>query len=435
MRVLLAAVMLVQTAAPQPSSDPARVAEAFFDLLVKQDFAGAIAMSNANLVKMLPEDKLREMWMTLGAQAGPFMSRESGVAQPAGRGHAVTLPAAFARIKLDFVIGVVEGRVSGLNVRPARLPSAPPPYAKPDAISEREITVGSGDWALPGTLAMPAGEGPFPAVVLVHGSGPNDRDGGIGPNRPLRDIAHGLASRGIAVLRYDKRTRVHGARFAALPKPTVHEESIEDAALAVQLLATTPGIDARRIFVAGHSLGAMLVPRIAAAAPGARGFIVLAGPARPLEQAIVEQLEYLAMLDNTVTAEEQTRIDQAKKDLDAVRALKPDDAASNTRIAGVQASYWLDLAGYDPPVAAKAVSRPMLILQGERDYQVTMKEFARWQAALDGRPDVVFTSYPALNHLFMPGAGPGMPIEYTLPRHVDEQVIRDIADWIMKTGR
>jgi fermentation-respiration switch protein FrsA (DUF1100 family) len=100
----------------------------------------------------------------------------------------------------------------------------------------------------------------------------------------------------------------------------------------------------------------------------------------------------------------------------------------------VPASYWLDLRGYDPPEAARRVSDPMLILQGERDYQVTMKEFARWQAALDGRPDVIFKSYPALNHLFMAGVGPSAPMEYALARHVDEHVVRDIADWIAAIG-
>lgn len=417
----------------QPQSDPAAVADAFFDRLVKRDFAGAIAMGNANLLRTMSEDKLRELWAALGAQAGPYQSRDTGTVAPAGNGHAVTIRATFGLIQADVVIGVVEGRVSGLAVRPGSRPSAPPPYANAAAFTEREVTVGSGEWALPGTLSLPAGGGPFPAVVLVHGSGPHDRDASFGPNKTFRDLAHGLASRGVAVLRYDKRTRVHGRTFAAAARQTVREEAIEDAALAVSLLAATPGIAADRIFVAGHSLGGMLIPRIAEAAPQARGFIVLAGAARPLDQAILEQSEYIARLDGTISAAEQAGIDAAKKNLDAVRALTAADVASGTRIAGVPASYWLDLRGYDPPEAAKAIARPMLVLQGERDYQVTMQEFARWQAALAGRATVAFKSYPALNHHFMAGTGPGVPLEYMLPRHVDEQVVRDIVAWIAKT--
>ena len=430
---ILAALLLIapQTAAPQP----AVTAEAFFDRLVARDFAGGIAMGNANLLKSMSEEKLREMWTAIGAQAGPFKARAAGAAAPAGNGHAVTIRATFALAQFDFVIGVVEGRVSGLSVRPIPPPSSPPPYAKAETFTEREVTVGAGEWALPGTLSIPSGDGPFPAVVLVHGSGPNDRDETIGPNRPFRDLAHGLASRGIAVLRYDKRTRVHGAKLASVARPTVREETVEDAALAVSLLASMPRIAPDRIIVAGHSLGGMLVPRIAAAAPQARAFIVLAGAARTLEQAILEQTEYIAGLDGQVTAAEQARIDSARKDAAAVRALTAADIEAKTTIAGVPASYWLDLKGYDPPEAAQAITRPLLILQGERDYQVTMKEFARWQASLDGRAHVTMKSYPALNHLFMPGSGPGAPLEYALPRHVDEQVVRDIAAWIHEQVR
>lgn len=428
----LALVLVIAQQAVAPAPAPTVTAEAFFDLLVKRDFAGATAMANANMLRVMPEQKLRDLWASLG-QVGPFQSREAGAARPAGNGHAVTLRATFAMAKIDFTIGVVDGRISGLNVAAVPPPSPPPSYANAAAFTEREIIVGEGEWALPGTLSVPNGAGPFAAVVLVHGSGPNDRDQALGPNRPFRDLAHGLASRGIAVLRYDKRSKVHGPKMAAIAGMTVNEEAVVDAALAVDLLARTPSIARDRIFVAGHSLGGMLVPRIAAASPAARGFIVLAGAARPLEQAILEQSQYLASLDGVVSPQEQAGIDSAKAMVDRVRALTAADAAAGRMIGGVPASYWLDLRGYDPPEAAKAVARPMLVLQGERDYQVTMKEFERWKAALAGRPDVVFKSYPPLNHRFMTGTGPGAPLEYAVPRHVAEDVVTDIAAWIQKT--
>lgn len=419
----------------QPAQSPAAAAEAFFDLLIKSDFTAAAAMMNENLAPRLPEAKLREIFTALGLQFGPFKSRASGTVTPAGNGHAVKLRASYARGELEFTIGVAGGRISGLFFSVVPPPSPPPPYSIASAFTEREVTVGEGEWALPGTLSMPSGAGPFAAVVLVHGSGPNDRDETLGPNRFFRDLAHGLASRGIAVLRYDKRTKVHGAKLAAIPRFTVQHEAVDDAALAVALLGRTPGIASDRIFVAGHSLGAMLVPRIAAAAPSARGFIVMAGPARPLEQAIVEQIEYMAGLDGTITPAEQTRIDEARRDAEAVRALTPADADVREAIGGVPRSYWLDLRGYDPPEAAKAVTRPMLVLQGERDYQVTMKEFERWKQTLDGRSNVSFESYPSLNHMFMAGTGPGTPLEYNLPRHAHEEVIADIAAWIQRIDR
>jgi dienelactone hydrolase len=266
--------------------------------------------------------------------------------------------------------------------------------------------------------------------VLVHGSGPNDRDETVGANKPFKDLATGLASRGVAVLRYDKRTMVHGGKSATLKTFTVKEEVIEDALEAVRLLQSQPSIDPRRVFVLGHSLGGMLIPRIGAADTTIAGLIVLAGPARPLEEAIVAQTRYLAMADGTISAEEQKAIEEVTAVGDAVRALTSDDVTSGRMIFGAPASYWLDLRGYDPPSEAARVKRPMLVLHGERDYQVTREEFARWKAALGARPDVTFHSYPMLNHLFIPGTGPGQPAEYQVPGHVAEEVVRDIAAWV-----
>jgi dienelactone hydrolase len=298
--------------------------------------------------------------------------------------------------------------------------------------AEEETTIGSGEWVLPATLTVPAGAGPHPAVVLVHGSGPNDRDETIGANKPFKDLAIGLATRGVAVLRYDKRTKVHRAKMAKLKDYTVAQEVIEDALEAVKMLRAQPKVDARRVFVAGHSLGGVLVPRIAAADPTIAGFVVLAGAARPLEEAIAAQARYLAEADGAISAEEQQEIERAA---DSLRALTPADGKTGRMIGGVPASYWLDLRGYDPPAAAAHVKSPLLVLQGERDYQVTMEEFGRWKAALGSRRDVTFRSYAALNHLFIAGTGPSVPAEYQAPGHVAEEVIRDIAAWVLAARR
>jgi fermentation-respiration switch protein FrsA (DUF1100 family) len=176
----------------------------------------------------------------------------------------------------------------------------------------------------------------------------------------------------------------------------------------------------------------MLVPRIAALDPGLAGAISLAGCARPLERAILEQTTYLAHADGTVTPDEQKGIDDAQKLVESVAALKASDAAGSLRFLNVPASYWLDLRGYDPPAVAKGQRLPMLILQGERDYQVTMDDFARWQASLGGRRDVTFRSYAALNHQFMAGTGKSLPAEYLMASHVSEEVVNDIAAWIKR---
>ena len=128
---------------------------------------------------------------------------------------------------------------------------------------------------------------------------------------------------------------------------------------------------------------------------------------------------------------EQSQIDMAVKLAADARAIKPSDPPLVSVIGSAPASYWIDLGGYDPAAAAAKLALPMLVLQGERDYQVTMADdFAAWRRALGARADVRLTSYPALNHLMIAGSGPSQPAEYLAPGHVDAEVVRDIAAWI-----
>jgi dienelactone hydrolase len=420
--------------AVQAAQTPAAVAHAVIDAMAAGNFAQVIARL-APSMNALTEDALRTSWTGIIAQAGPLQKQGVERVTPNGALQIVVVPCQFERAPLDVQVVVnASGLIAGLAVSPAVTPAppySPPDYAKPASYTEQDVTVGTAPWALPGTLTMPVGTGPFAAVVLVHGSGPNDRDESVGANKPFRDLALGLATRGIAMLRYDKRTRTYGRQMAALTTTTVNDEVIDDVVLAVALLQKTARIDPKRVVVLGHSLGGMLIPRIAPASPSAAGFIVLAGAVRPLEQAILEQTKYLSEFDGVVTPNEQSAIAEVEKNVAAVKALTP----TSGPISGVPASYWLDLRGYNPPVAAKAITRPMLILQGERDYQVTPAEYAQWQAALSGSKSATFHLYPGLNHLFIAGVGPANPGEYTRPGHVAEDVIRDIATWIAALPR
>ena len=410
-------------------------ARAAIEWLLAKDFATLEAQFTDDMKKAMPASRLASMWSRLHAGLGEHRACET---QPRvvdiGTKRMVITRCEFERATIDLQFAFdAAGRISGLTFRPV-MPAVPsytlPPYAKPGGYVEEEVTIGAGAWALPGTLTLPAGTAASPLVVLVHGSGPNDRDETIGAIRPFKDLAVGLASRGLAVLRYEKRSRVHATRMAGLTRYTVREAVVDDVLEAVKVGGAHPRIDPKRVFVLGHSLGAALVPRIAAVTPSAAGFIVLAGPARPLHDAMVEQVQYVAGADGTISTEERETLDRTRALADSVRALRQEDDVTGRSIGGLPAAYWLDLRGYDPPVAARQVDAPMLILQGERDYQVTMKEYERWKTTLAGHPGVTFRSYPALNHLFIAGSGPSLPAEYFRSGHVDEQVIADIADWV-----
>ena len=375
-------------------------ARAFVDLLVKKDFSAAVAPFDDTMKTAMPEAKLQETWNAVLDQVGPF--KQAGKARTEKRGAytIIIVTCEFQSAALDIkVVFDQSKRIAGLFFAPVtNVDYTPPAYVKTDSFRERDLTFGASEWALPATLTIPTGPGPFPAVVLVHGSGPNDRDETVGASKPFRDLAWGLASNGVAVLRYEKRTRQHAAKLASIRAFTVKDEVLDDAIAAAEMLRKTEGIDANRIFVLGHSLGGMLIPRIGRLDPNIAGLISLAGATRPLEDVIPDQLTYIFSLDGNISPEEQKQIDQAKEQGAKVKTLKPDDANSTPPLFNAPVSYWLDLRGYNPPEAAKDLKQPLLILQGERDYQVTMEDFKRWSAALATKSNVTLKSYPSLNH-------------------------------------
>ena len=344
------------------------------------------------------------------------------------------VPVSFALMDVHFQIAFNQaGEVAGLFLRSGDAASAnawkPPPYSKPDTFHSVEITVGESEWRLPGTLTLPNGEGPHPAVVLVQGSGPQDRDETVGAAKPFRDLAEGLASRGIAVLRYEKRTKQHQSRLARYTELTVQEETIEDAIIAADLLRNRKDIEDDSVFVLGHSLGGYVAPRIARQDTKLAGLIILAGNTRPVEDLVIEQTAYLASLSGDLNEEQKRQLEDLRETVERIRSLEAGEE-STAAILGAPLSYWMDLKGYDPASEASSLPLPMLILQGERDYQVTMADFEGWKRALADRKDATFHSYPSLNHLFQPGEGASTPAEYSRPGHVAASVINDIADWI-----
>jgi hypothetical protein len=410
---VIAAVALAGTTSPRAQDDPAvDHAKRVFGLLEREKFDDVAKEFNAQVAAAMSAAQLADVWKALHQQFGAFRAFIDQQVRKQGAVTAVVLGCTFEKSELNATVAFDgDDKIAGLRLTPRPAPHREPPAPPASSrFSEQSVTVGTGEWTLPGTLSMPAGK-ISGAVVLVHGSGPNDRDETVGANHPFRDLAWGLADRGIAVLRYEKRTRQYPDRTAAIKNLTVRDETIDDAIAAARLLRSRDRIDPKRVFVLGHSLGGTLAPRIAAEDGALAGIVIMAGATRPLEQVAREQIAYLASL-----APAASPVDQ--------------EAALQRLLHAAPDSYWKDLNAYQPARTAATLTIPILILQGERDYQVTLDDLKGWRSALDDRPNVTIKTYPSLNHLFLPGEGKSTPGEYERAGRIPDLVLDDIARWI-----
>jgi len=414
--VFVACLLLAQT------PDPAAIARKAVDLRLAQKYNDLFQMFSPDLQKAIPLDVLPKLDATQIKPLGAMESMGEPSLRKAGSNTIVTIPVKFANQGMNFVIAInASGQVYIMNVLPGEMTWQRPAYDKADSFRDRQVTIGEGEWKLPGTMCVPTGNGPFAAIVLVQDSGPLDRDETIGGNKVFRDLGEGLASRGIVTLRYEKRTKQYSSKTVGMTGMTVNEEVVDDAAAAAALLRTQKEVDPKRVYVLGHGLGAYVAPRIAEDDGKLAGLILLAGNVRPLEDMMVERSQSQGVTGKQL---EDTKMLAAR-----VKALEQADLDAPP-ILGMPVSYLLDLKGYDPSAAAKKLAVPMLILQGERDYQTTMKDFNLWKSAMAGRKDVTLKSFAPLNHLFVAGEGKSSDAEYRKPGHVAPEVIDTIAGWV-----
>jgi pimeloyl-ACP methyl ester carboxylesterase len=312
----------------------------------------------------------------------------------------------------------------------ALAPAAEPKIEGPATFVERALDVPSGSLKLPATLCLPADvSGKVSIVVFVHGSGPNDRDETIGPNKPFRDLAHGLAAAGIGTLRYDKRTFAFKGKVDVMTL-TVEEETIADAVAAIQFARTLPEADPARVFVLGHSQGAMFGPVIADRAT-ARGAILLAPAERPFDQVIPEQVRFQLKLAGQSEQEIAAAVGDLEKGFARIRS---GEARDDEIVFHAPAHYWRDLLARDTRAALAAVKAPVLLLQGGKDVQVSRTDYDLAQQALASKPAEMHEArlFPNLNHLFMPVEGQPTGAEYGKASHVSPDVIDTITRWVVK---
>lgn len=413
-------------------AESAQVAVSALNLARRGEFAAVLAMFAPGPQRRLTAEAIDAAWQTHVNRHGAVWSIEPTEVHSDSGMMVVTVVLRTASTALQAIVSMDRrGRLLNLQVTPMASPWQPPAYAAVDSFTEYEVVLGDRPRAVGGTVSVPRASAPVPAVVLLSGGGPFNRDMTMGENRIGTDLAWGLASRGIAVLRFDKASQAHAQWVAKNPDFTPTDEYVPYAAAAVDQLKADPAIDPSRIVIVGHSMGGSYAPRVALARPEVAGLVLLAAEAEPMNRAAVRVLNYLASLDPSSTAMRNAAAAMVglAANVDSPQLSRRTDPA--TLPFGYSGAYWLDVRDYDPIGTARQTGKPLLILQGGRDYQVTVDDdLARWRAAFDGRGDVSIRVYDADDHLFFPGSGPSTPAGYEPRQHVDGAVVADIADWI-----
>lgn len=338
------------------------------------------------------------------------------------------------------VLEVIPGKTGYVALRPGfrrgvmRVEVTKVP--RPEGVAEIELTVeGRPGWAVPATLSLPAKrDGKIAAVVLVPGAGALDRDGTVERMALGRDLAWGLAGEGIAVLRWEKRSRTHADRMAST-RQTLATDLVEDAVAAVRVALARPEIDPAKVYLAGHGLGGFALPEVLAKFPTLAGAILLGAPSRPVDVVAEAREEHLSRAFGVPVSEADARRAALRAQFARIRS---GEAKDDELSFGAPASWWRDLLGRKPAEQLAADPRPVIALRGTRDFESWPEDMALWREAARAAGKTNFRGGPVagVNHHFAtPPYGTSDGRDYQADRRVDPQLFRMIADWIRRGGR
>lgn len=417
------------------SQSTAEIAEIFLHQLVAAQYDSCQPYFDISVQDKINAGMIQQIWEKIPNYLGDFKSYTNIRNEKADTLEIILIQCAFEKTKLDLKLVFNQAqKIVGIFFVPPKSNSVynVPEYYRVEKLYETKIPLKTGIFEMPGILCVPNNTENPPVVIFVAGSGPNDKDETIGPNKVFKDLALGLASNGIASYRYDKRTLAQASKMAEnKDKVGLDEEVFEDVFSAIKLVRSQTATKSSKIFIVGHSLGAMCAPLIAKKSKEVSGIILMAGPARNLEDVILDQINYLSVLDSIVDDDEKKAILDLEKQIRNVKNgkllknTKPEDLPLN-----LTSYYWQSVKKYHQIETAKKIKQPILFLQGERDYQVTMTDLNKWKTEMGNIPKNKFITYPTLNHLFIKGTGKCNPSEYQISGNVDLKVVNDISDWI-----
>lgn len=372
------------------------------------------------------------IWNQIEAQFGEFVEVDTLVTNTANGNFIVDQVLEFENNYLKYRLSFnANNEIAGIFFTPYRTAKAAAESTK--VYKETKCSFVNDEIEFPAILCTPKQQKSKAVVILVHGSGPNDMDETIGPNKIFKQIANKLAKYGIASLRYDKRSFLAQQGNIGKINTDINSIVVSDAVAAAKFMHSIDSLENLPRIIVGHSLGAFMAPKIGLESANVDAIVMLAANARPLEDLIIEQYKYLYAQDG-ISKEEKKEIKAMKKKVKNVKKLEKYVAKGKVVELPLtnDTAFWLSLNNYKPLKTISNLQMPILIMQGGRDYQVSMDDFRIWHSNVRNsiNKDQTFVYYSGLNHLFIKGNTKSYPSEYNKKAEVSENMIRDLSDWI-----
>lgn len=429
MRLLFIIIFLVLAIEyPVYSQDANLVSQKFIEQLSLQDYTSAYLFFDASLKAKLTESQFTSILKSLSGQYGNFSTLNNTRSTVVS--DTVLKIESFCSFEKGGLIiqsawHTKRNKIIGLFFRPDtgsgnyHIPN----YAIPKSYIERDISFQKIGRKIMGTLTWPKNQSTSKLVILIAGSGAIDRDVTIGNNKPFKDIALGLASKGIASFRYDKVAYI----THQMPKD-FQDEYLSDIDYLIQVFSEKDSVS--KIILLGHSLGATAAILSSSTNKKISKLIQMASSTRSMDELIIEQSNYL-LKQPSLSQPDSIVLLSMRQSAQKVFMRKYDLSTKSQDLPlNMPASYWKSIQAINQKIVIKKLHIPILFLQGQRDYQVPLQDFNNWENHLSREKQVKFILYEKLNHLFFEGEGISTPKEYLTPSNVPAYVISDLTNWI-----